>query len=114
MTKKERLRQKQRRAEQDRALQAIRRNPYDKRPVTARKREDRTLTKLPITSIAEEKINQLNAIPSVNTGVGNTNKKESPKYTGDLVKGIATMHKSNAVPIINQEQATEISQMRRN
>ena len=41
-------------------------------------------------------------------------KKESMKYTGTLVTGISTMHKSNAVPVINQEQATEISQMRRN
>ena len=38
---------------------------------------------------------------------------ESLKYTGALVKGIATMHKSNAVPVIDQTQATEISQMRR-
>ena len=41
-------------------------------------------------------------------------KKEKQVYTGTLVKGIATMHKSNAVPVINEEQATEISQMRRN
>jgi hypothetical protein len=40
-------------------------------------------------------------------------KKESMRYTGTLVKGIATMHKSNAVPVINQEEATAISQMRR-
>jgi len=46
-------------------------------------------------------------------GGGQGTKKESPKYTGTLVKGIATMHKSNAVPIINQEQATEISRMAR-
>jgi len=26
---------------------------------------------------------------------------------------VATMHKSNAVPVINQEQAEEISRMRR-
>lgn len=40
-------------------------------------------------------------------------KKESIKYTGTLIKGIATMHKSNAVPVINEEQAMEISRMRR-
>jgi hypothetical protein len=40
-------------------------------------------------------------------------RKESPKYTGTLIKGIATMHKSNAVPVINQKQAEEISSMRR-
>jgi len=30
-----------------------------------------------------------------------------------LIKGIATMHKSNAVPVLNDEQAIEISKMRR-
>jgi len=44
---------------------------------------------------------------------GDTAKKESPMYTGTLVKGIATMHKSNAVPIINQQQAEDIAKMRR-
>jgi hypothetical protein len=42
-------------------------------------------------------------------------KKESPKYTGDLIVGIGTMHKSNAVPIMRgTKQAEEIAQMRRN
>ena len=50
---------------------------------------------------------------SFGDGVGVATKKESIKYTGTLIKGIATMHKSNAVPILNQEQATEISNMRR-
>jgi hypothetical protein len=40
-------------------------------------------------------------------------KKESVKYTGTLIKGIATMHKSNAVPVINEEQMQDISRMRR-
>lgn len=40
-------------------------------------------------------------------------KKDNNVYTGDLIKGIATMHKSNAVPVINKEQATDISNMRR-
>lgn len=53
-------------------------------------------------------------IPSLNSAGGIASKKESPKYTGTLVTGIATMHKSNAVPIINKEQAIEIAQMRRN
>ena len=40
-------------------------------------------------------------------------RKETIKYTGTLIKGIATMHKSNAVPVIDDEQAKEISRMRR-
>lgn len=34
-------------------------------------------------------------------------------YTGTAIKGIGTMHKSNAVPIFTDEQAVEISKMRR-
>ncbi len=51
--------------------------------------------------------------PSHDSGTFNTSKKERPQYTGTLVKGISTMHKSNAVPITNKEQATEISRMSR-
>jgi hypothetical protein len=42
-----------------------------------------------------------------------TEKRESLMYTGTLVKGIATMHKSNAVPVIDEEQMKDISRMRR-
>jgi len=45
--------------------------------------------------------------------IGNGFKKEENKYTGTLITGIATMHKSNAVPVINKKQAEEISRMRR-
>jgi hypothetical protein len=34
-------------------------------------------------------------------------------YTGTKIKGIGTMHKSNAVPIFSDEEAIEISKMRR-
>lgn len=50
---------------------------------------------------------------SVDTGIGVAALPERKEYTGTLIKGIATMHKSNAVPILNQEDATEISRMRR-
>ena len=53
-------------------------------------------------------------IPSLGTGVGNGLLKERQVYTGTLIKGIATMHKSNAVPVLNDEQAKDIAQMRRN
>ena len=39
---------------------------------------------------------------------------EKKEYTGTLIKGIATMHKSNAVPVISDEEAESISKMRRN
>ncbi len=40
-------------------------------------------------------------------------KKENPVYTGNKIKGIGTMHKSNAVPVFSDEQAVEIATMRR-
>ena len=53
-------------------------------------------------------------IPSLGDGIGGwAPKKESVKYTGTLIKGIATMHKSNAVPVIDDQQAKDISAMRR-
>jgi hypothetical protein len=51
-------------------------------------------------------------IKSVDTG-GNATLKPPKVYTGDKVKGIATMHKSNAVPVFSDEQAIDISKMRR-
>jgi len=52
-------------------------------------------------------------IPSARSGAGVAAKKDSPAYTGTKVKGIGTMHKSNAVPIFSDEEAVEISTMRR-
>jgi len=38
---------------------------------------------------------------------------EPKVYTGNMVKGIATMHKSNAVPVFSNEEAVDIAKMRR-
>ncbi len=51
--------------------------------------------------------------PSLNTGFHDCTKKAAPVYTGTMIKGIGTMHKSNAVPIFSDEQAVEIATMRR-
>jgi len=51
-------------------------------------------------------------IKSVDTG-GNATLKPAKVYTGTKVKGIATMHKSNAVPIFSDEEAVDIARMRR-
>jgi len=51
---------------------------------------------------------------SHDSGKGIAAKAERKEYTGTLVKGIATMHKSNAVPVISDEEAESISKMRRN
>ena len=49
-------------------------------------------------------------------GVGIAAKKEAMQYTGERkLLGIATMHKSNMVPIFedNKHEAIEIARMRR-
>jgi hypothetical protein len=56
--------------------------------------------------------------PSPNVPSGNeigtfVGKKEEKKYTGDKLMGIATMHKSNMVPVFRQEDAEDIARMRR-
>lgn len=52
-------------------------------------------------------------IPSLNSGAGVATKAAPKIYTGTLIKGIATMHKSNAVPILNDQDAIDIAKMRR-
>lgn len=53
--------------------------------------------------------------PSLNTWVtGAVNVKQTQQYTGDKIIGIGTMHKSNAVPIFSDQEAKDISTMRRN
>lgn len=52
-------------------------------------------------------------IPSNHEGGHACSKREALKYTGTLVKGISTMHKSNAVPIINEQEAKDHASMRR-
>ncbi len=56
--------------------------------------------------------NTTSHLKSVDTG-GNATLKPPKVYTGTKVKGIATMHKSNAVPVFSDEEAVDISKMRR-
>ena len=44
---------------------------------------------------------------------GSTALKPRKVYTGTQMLGIATMHKSNAVPVFSSESARAISEMRR-
>jgi hypothetical protein len=52
-------------------------------------------------------------IPSRSTEGGSAVLAAPKVYTGTKVKGIATMHKSNAVPVFSDEEAKDISKMRR-
>ena len=50
---------------------------------------------------------------SLDTGGNHSTARVEKVYTGTKVLGIATMHKSNAVPVFAEEEAIEISRMRR-
>lgn len=52
-------------------------------------------------------------IPSLDTGGNHSTARVEKVYTGTKILGIGTMHKSNAVPIFSDNEAKEISSMRR-
>ena len=52
-------------------------------------------------------------IASQDTGWVTCSKVTDQQYTGTKIKGIGTMHKSNAVPVFSDEEAVDISKMRR-
>jgi hypothetical protein len=52
-------------------------------------------------------------IKSLNSGAGIAALAPAKVYTGTKIKGIGTMHKSNAVPIFSDEEAVAIANMRR-
>lgn len=67
-------------------------------------------------TLAQERINEYKQkYPSKITFGSSSScaKKDAPKYTGDLVKGVATMHKSNAVPVIDDQHMKDLANMRR-
>ena len=51
--------------------------------------------------------------PSLQTMECNTAPPRQGVYTGSAMLGVATMHKSNAVPVFQEQDAKDISNMRR-
>ena len=56
---------------------------------------------------------EVEKVRSLNTGLGVASLAPAKVYTGTKVIGIATMHKSNAVPVFSDEEAVDIAKMRR-
>lgn len=52
-------------------------------------------------------------IPSKPDTVGVAAAVPTQTYTGTAILGIATMHKSNAVPVFSEQDAVDITHMRR-
>lgn len=78
------------------------------------KKRKRALAAEPLTYTLSAPVGRStsNHIPSRVTEGGSTAAVHKV-YTGNKILGIGTMHKSNAVPIFSDEQAVEISRMRR-
>jgi hypothetical protein len=78
------------------------------------KKRNRALTAEPYQSPAKNyRGADLPKLPSRDSGGGVATLPPPKIYTGTKVKGIATMHKSNAVPVFSDEEAVDISKMRR-
>lgn len=52
-------------------------------------------------------------IPSLKTADPFVGTSKTNVYTGTAMLGVATMHKSNAVPVFSEQNAQDISKMRR-
>ena len=80
-----------------------------------KKKQARAMKAEPLVYRLETPVGRTNThhIPSLNTGGGVATLAPAKVYTGTKVKGIATMHKSNAVPVFSDEEAIDISKMRR-
>jgi hypothetical protein len=79
------------------------------------KKRARAMKAEPLVYRLETPVGRTNThhIPSLNTAGGAAVLAPAKVYTGTKVKGIATMHKSNAVPVFSDEEAIDISKMRR-
>lgn len=53
------------------------------------------------------------SIRSLSTPGGSTSFRPSLMYSGTAMQGVATMHKSNMVPVFSRDEAKDISSMRR-
>lgn len=79
------------------------------------KKRKRALAAEPLSYTLSTPVGRTNThhIPSLSTGDGVAALAPAKVYTGDKIKGIGTMHKSNAVPIFSNEEAVAIANMRR-
>lgn len=69
-------------------------------------------TKLPLKQMATFH-RETPKVASLDTGFIACVKKFGNSYTGEKIKGIGTMHKSNAVPVFSDNEAKDIASMRR-
>lgn len=57
--------------------------------------------------------NRNSHIPSIPDTISVAPKKEVMQYSGSAIKGVSTMHKSNAVPVFSDDEIKDHANMRR-
>lgn len=84
-------------------------------------KKDNSFKPLTTSSVLNSRLQRMDAYNSTyrslnsNGGSSSTSKKEVLMYTGERkLLGIATMHKSNMVPVFDSDDAKDLARMRRN
>lgn len=78
------------------------------------RKRTRALKSKPYVAPVNARVAEIRKLASIDTGhTGAVTIKQTPQYTGNKIVGIGTMHKSNAVPIFSDQEAKDISSMRR-
>jgi hypothetical protein len=81
---------------------------------TGKTRSKKLKTSSAPTIYAKSPVRESATVPSLNLHVkGAVTCGERKVYTGDKIVGIAAMHKSNLVPIFNDDAAKDVASMRR-
>lgn len=78
--------------------------PSKKKEVSIHDKEEKVFRK------KDQQISSMNSFGKVTSVINN---KGERVYTGNLIKGIGVMHKSNMVPVINNDVAKDLATMRR-
>lgn len=68
----------------------------------------------PTTTVSKQNYQSVSEKSPVHGIPDGGRKKERQVYTGDYIVGIATMHKSNLVPVTREQDPVEYATMRRN
>lgn len=89
---------------------------YVQGKVKTRKKEFKTYvqTTMPYRRTTEQRSIE-EGTPKIEVAISTnpTPRRDPQKYTGTYITGIATMHKSNAVPVTSKEYAIDLATMRR-
>lgn len=97
--------------ELDKSWEKIQKDHTPKKPIVVKRN-----LKRPSVMTSNPRVAEMRAIKSLDTGATgavNCGNGEVKVYTGDKIIGIATMHKSNLVPIFSDSEAKAVASMRR-